>query len=52
MDVGLSEDFIERGWGEANVDILSLEWECVIEFNYSRLVQYEILKKPVTFIIC
>ena len=34
-----------------SVDILSLEWEGVIEFNYSRLIQYEILKKPVTFIL-
>ena len=25
-------------------------WEGVIEFNYSRLIQYEVLKKPVTFI--
>ena len=37
-----------RRWEEVNVDILSLEWEGVIEFNYSRLIQYEILNKPVT----
>ena len=30
-------------------NILCLEWESVIEFN-SRLIQYGILKKPVTYI--
>ena len=45
MEVGFSEDLI-HSISRVGVTILF-----VIEFNYSRLIQHEMLKKPVTYII-